>query len=478
MKWSFIISLLVILVVLISCTSTPPAPTPTIPETSEPVESITPTPPATESLQPTPKPTPGIPTTATPPATSPPDTTSPSAITGSVAGNAYDGKVNLWWDKSTATDFDHYNIYLDKTEIVDVTGMKASQQIEDIATCRYQATGLEDGTEYYFTVTAVDKNGNEDVTVTSVSATPTPMPSGTKDPDIIVDIYQPDRVWAGTTFWADNHNPAKPRIIEVNMLGEVVWECPIPQPANEAELLPNDNILYTSTAKGVYEIDRNGKVVWQYLTSKIDHDADRLPNGNTIFVFGMNDQKSDAQVTEVNSKGEVVWQWYAKDYFDKPPYSSIYEEGWTHINAVTRLPNGNTMVSLRNFSMVAEVDSQGTIVRTIGEGTLHYVHDPEVLPNGNILGALLAGPFHATEINSNSGAVVWQYGWPRQLLPQITADANRLPNGSTLIVGKTKMVEVTSSGEIVWQLGLREGSVDPKKLLSQGFFKADRISAK
>jgi hypothetical protein len=458
--WDAAIVLVLVLLVVLGCAQTPSTP-------------ISPTPAET--------PTPAL--TPTPTPTTPPDTTPPSAITGLVANNAYDGKVNLWWDKTAATDFDHYNVYLDKTDMADITGMRATQQIKDIATCRYQATGLEDGTRCYFAVTAVDKSDNESTKVTNVSAMPTPMPKGTKDPDIVVDVYNSEMTWAGTTLLRDSHNPGKHRIIEVNMLGEIVWQYMVPQNlggAGDVELLPNNNILFTANG-GVYEIDRSGKVVWQYLTSKIDHDADRLPNGNTIFVFGMSDQKSDAQVTEVNPKGEIVWQWYARDYFDRPPYNSIYEEGsWTHANAVTRMPNGNTFISLRNFSMVVEVDPKGAVVRTIGEGVLVEVHDPEILPNGDILGALpvVTNPAHAIEIDPKSGSVVWQFRWPRELLPQGTRDTNRLPNGNTLVVGGTKMVEVTSSGEIVWQLGLKGISFSSdNEAKSSGFYKADRISA-
>ncbi len=396
-----------------------------------------------------------------------------------VAGNAYDKRINLWWDNSAATDFDHYNIYLNKAEIADVTSMKAIQQIKDIATSRYQVNGLEDGTKYYFAVTAVDKSGNEGVRVASVSGTPAPMPRGTKDPDMDVDVNQPDRVWAGTTLLPLNCDPQKPRIVEVNMLGEIVWQYLVPERGVlvEGELLSNNNILYTVSGKGVYEVNRSGKIVWSYLTNKIDHDADRLPNGNTIFVFGFSDQKSDAQVTEVNPKGEIVWAWYAKDHFDKAPYKDIYNEGWTHTNAVTRLTNGNTLISLRNFNCVVEVNPQGAVVRTIGEGIFSDVHDPEVLPNGNILGALpiVTDPIHAIEIDPNSGAVVWQFRWPRELMPQSTRDANRLPNGNTLIVGLTKMVEVTSTGEIVWQLTLK-AVIKQGEARSSGFYKADRIS--
>ncbi len=389
------------------------------------------------------------------------------------------------WDKSTVTDFDHYNIYLNKVEMRDVTGMKAVQQIKDIATCRYQVTGLEDGTMYYFAVTAVDKSGNEGVKVVSVSATPTAMPRGTKDPDIIVDAYQPDRVWAGTTLLPDNHNPDKPRIIEVNMLGEIIWEYLVPpdlkrynNPGLDVELLPNGHILYVLPRNGVYEIDRSGKIVWSYLTKKISHDADRLPNGNTIFVFGADDQKSDAQVIEVNPKSQVVWTWYAKGYFDKPPYNNIYNEGWTHTNAVSRLPNGNTLISLRNFNFIAEVDPQGAVVRTIGEGILLEQHDPEILPNGNILATSLprGRPHSAVEIDPKTGRIVWEYLIPdRENWP--VRDANRLPNGNTLITGTTEIVEVTPGGEIAWRLRLQGVSFSLQEAAALGFYKANRTSA-
>ena len=102
-----------------------------------------------------------------------PDTTPPSVITGLDATNAYDGSVNLRWDMSTAENFDCYNIYVGESAIVDVNGMAPVQQIEDITTNTFQATGLKPGTKYYFAVTAIDQSGNENKQVTGSSATPT-----------------------------------------------------------------------------------------------------------------------------------------------------------------------------------------------------------------------------------------------------------------------------------------------------------------
>jgi len=311
--------------------------------------------------------------------------------------------------------------------------------------------------------------------------TPVLMPGGTEVPDFHVDVYQSDMVWAGTTLLRDHHNPERPRIIEINMLGEIVWEYILPQnlqqytnPGFDVEPLSNGNILFALPRKGVYEINRDGKTVWSYLTGKISHDADRLPNGNTIFAFGAYDGKSDAQVTEINQKGEIIWSWHAKDYFDKPPYQNVSIEGWTHTNAVTRLSNGNTLISPRNFHVVVEVDPQGAVVRLIGEGILKAQHDPEILANGNMLLANHGKPHRAIEIDSETGNIVWQSrGFPKKANP--VRDANRLPNGNTLITGTTEIVEVTQELEVVWKLVLNK-LMDEANVRARGFYKAERIS--
>ncbi|NOZ77044.1 MAG: hypothetical protein GXO65_05115, partial [Euryarchaeota archaeon] len=317
------------------------------------------------------------------------------------------------------------------------------------------------------------------------------IPEGTVDPDIYVDIYNPEMTWTGTTLFADYHNPGRPRIIEVNMLGEIVWEYVLPEnlrrytnPGFDVELLPNNNILFLLPLNGVYEIDRNGNIVWSYLDKKVSHDADRLPNGNTLVVFGGNDQIDDAQVKEVNPKGEIVWTWYARDHFYKTPYKDVYDEGWTHANAVTRLPNGNTLINLRNFNLTVEVDPQGSVVWSFDWGILGIEpHEPEVLPNGNILIALHGRPNsrvikpRVVEVDRKTGEVVWQFGKPGLIGIR---DADRLPNGNTLIAGGAlvhggpKILEVTPNGKVVWQLGVK-GVTGGKEDHGKWFYKAERI---
>ncbi|MHC4698818.1 MAG: aryl-sulfate sulfotransferase, partial [Planctomycetota bacterium] len=258
--------------------------------------------------------------------------------------------------------------------------------------------------------------------------------------EVFVEVYESDKTCEGTTFLPDLHDTDQPRIIEVNMLGEVVWEYVIPdhlkeyhEPGLDVEVLANGNILFVLPRNGIYEIDRDGTILWSHLDTKISHDADRLAGGNTLYGWGGPDQKADAQVKEVTPDGEIVWSWYARDQLDVAPYADIYREGWTHTNAVTRLSNGNTLVSLRNFNLTVEVDPEGEVVWSYDWSTLDGddPHDPEILPDDHLLVCLQHDtPHQVVEIDRGTGELVWEYFLPGL---RTARDSDRLPNGNTLI---------------------------------------------
>lgn len=103
----------------------------------------------------------------------PSDTTPPPPILGLTATDALDGKIDLTWTKSEAADFDHYAIYWDEIIFENLTGRTPNATIFDQTTTTFQATGLTNGTKYYFAVTALDNAGNEDKNVLPANATPT-----------------------------------------------------------------------------------------------------------------------------------------------------------------------------------------------------------------------------------------------------------------------------------------------------------------
>jgi outer membrane protein assembly factor BamB len=221
--------------------------------------------------------------------------------------------------------------------------------------------------------------------------------------------------------------------------------------------------------------------VWKFIDPKVSHDAERLGNGNTLVVDGGygSDTIQDAQVREINPQGQVVWSWYAKDHgFNQAPYNTIKIQGWTHTNAASRLENGNTLISLRNFQIVVEVDRDGTVVRTIGEGIMVNQHDPEAEPNGNILFANHGMPRQAVEIDP-TGKVVWSYTISEDIaFSSKPRDADRLQNDNTLIAAHNRIIEVTPQGEIVWQLRLKDIQfASNEDAETRGFYMAFRIPA-
>jgi len=363
------------------------------------------------------------------------------------------------------------------------------------------------------------------------------------NPKIVIKKYNPDLAFNGTTMFplskldaetANNKNT----IIEIDMLGNIVWEYVVPSDVvgdkrnnmGDVEYLPNGNILFQvhglwtkkgerkSLGSGNFEITRDGEIVWSYKDTGASHDIDRLENGNTIWVRGWA-EKGEPHVIEVNLAGEVVWQWDAMEEFDVEPYSKVSREGWIHVNAVTRLENGNTLISLRNFDMVVEVNPQGKVVwsqkffcdpyRWVGLWSQRGIdmgydlyddddyppgcnpHEPEIQSNGNMLVSVRM-PFKSYEL-TREGEIVWEVGSEElHIDSRRSRDVDRLPNGNTLVQVESMLYEVTPEKEIVWfvdfpeimwfrpSIAKRMFSQEPKSFWKQfifkGLYKAQRIA--
>lgn len=305
--------------------------------------------------------------------------------------------------------------------------------------------------------------------------------------EFVVDINDPERAYNGTTIFTDNSREGTSRIVEVDMTGKLVWEYRVPAKLFKeerrknnivmyVERLPNNNILFIIQKTGIYEVDRNGKVVWSHIDEEVSHDVDRLSNGNTLYLRGWVDN-GEKHVIEINPEGKVVWSWDGVRQFDRPPYADIYNQGWVHANAVTRLKNGNTVVSLRNFNMVVEVNLSGDVVwshelKGMKKRGAHP-HEPEILPNDNMLVALTAANV-VLEIERKTGRIIWKWQPPHGRKPVVhIRDANRLPNGNTLIVEADKIIEVVPDGEVIWQLRATAISKHMKRF--RYLYKAQRI---
>jgi outer membrane protein assembly factor BamB len=314
--------------------------------------------------------------------------------------------------------------------------------------------------------------------------------------------------------WFGNHNGD---VFIVNESGERTWEyAPGDAAVFDGEYLDNGNVMvsygkrvpneecpeeYQDTeSRGdhcvrnvVEEINpETNERVWAYtwydvfVTYHEVHDADRLPNGETVII----DMGKDRTFT-VDQQGNVTWEWSAVEHLDEgTEFWDEYVEGtsredhaytgpaqdWTHMNDVDRLENGNFLMSIRNFDVLVEVDPEtDEVVDVIGRPGDHSVmyeqHDPNYLEAHDHVIVSDSENDRIVEYDAETMEEVWRYEgpdtgdrlqWPR--------DADRLPNGNTLIVDSRnfRVIEVNPDGDVVWGHDL---SGDPRGIV----YDADRL---
>ena len=282
------------------------------------------------------------------------------------------------------------------------------------------------------------------------------------------------------------------RLIEVTPGGETVWEFDPPDSrVFDGEQLDNGNVLVSYTIKlppaecperylryrsdhcirnCVVELARNGqngsREVWEYswydekLFGHEVHDADRLPSGETAIV----DMGNDRAIL-VDERGRITWQWNASEHlgagseFRKRyggPANPGKERDWTHANDIDRLQSGDLQLSIRNFDTVITVDRETkAIVEAIGEpgnrSLMYHQHNPYRLERWGMIIVADSENDRIVEIDTSTEEIIWTYGGPDRL--QYPRDADRLPNGNTLITDtlNNRLIEINRQGQIVWE---------------------------
>ena len=211
-----------------------------------------------------------------------------------------------------------------------------------------------------------------------------------------------------------------------------------------------------------------------------------------IDVKGCQQEFSSGAVIRIDADTlEPVWEWRICEHYTPAEVVS----DWSHLN--TAAPFGDDdalLVSSRNQDAVFKVwRDSGDIAWKLGENgdfTLpsdahfYHQHDPAVLDDGTILmfDNGLAGIREssralqlAIDEDKMSVEVVWQYNPSPKIFAPIWGDADRLPNGNTLVVfgqrstsKRSRIVEVAPSGDEVWGLILPE---------RWGVYRAQRLEA-
>ena len=299
-------------------------------------------------------------------------------------------------------------------------------------------------------------------------------------------------------------------VLLLNVKGEEVhrWDLPYP-PGLYGYLLPNGNLFYGGKIRDdtwerfpawkrfkggvMLEADWDGNILWEHWDPDHHHDARRTASGGAIYLTVEPVPPEMAErvkggvpgtdrggmwadvVVEVDAAGERVWEWHALEHLDfekdQVTFNDLRDE-WSHGNTVVPLPDGNpvsgygasVMVSFRNISTVAIIDkASGEFTWKLGYDVLSQQHDPNLLPNGNVLifdnGSHrhnLALPFsRVIEVDPRTNEIVWDYqdSPAYNFFSPYISGARRLPNGNTLITEGMfgRMFQVTKDGEVVWE---------------------------
>jgi hypothetical protein len=255
----------------------------------------------------------------------------------------------------------------------------------------------------------------------------------------------------GSVAFVDTLNS---QIVEIDKSGRVLWRCRLPvsgsfnSGADLEWVRSDDSFLLVAPLSGIYRIGRACDVRWQYGTAKVSHDADFLPNGNVLFAYGW-DSESDPQAVEVNPQGQVVWQWFASGRIDpswrRPPQQREGRSSWSHANAVVRLPDGDTLVSLRNMHRVVRVRPNGDVASVYGP--IRAVHEPTLRSDGTLIAAQ-RGPDMVVAWKDGKGRPVYRN--ELGLTPIRTVEV--LPSGNMLLTGGDSIAEISADGKTLWHV--------------------------
>jgi hypothetical protein len=208
------------------------------------------------------------------------------------------------------------------------------------------------------------------------------------------------------------------------------------------------------------------------------HDVNPLPSGEFLLTDMANER-----IFTVAPNGTVTWQWNASQRYDAPPDPT--RQDWLHINDVDRIGPDRYMVSVREANQLVVIERGKGVVDVInedergssdascrGDGDLRdynndsggdircgdpavikQQHNPQYLGPNVILVADSEND-RVVELHKRNGE--WEIAWGVDSAGGIPLDwprdADRLPNGNTLITDtrNNRIVEVTPDGTAVW----------------------------
>ena len=205
------------------------------------------------------------------------------------------------------------------------------------------------------------------------------------------------------------------------------------------------------------------RVLFNMTTKRYDdeqwHDADYVGPERVVVA----DLARDRVFIANTSTGLVTWEWQAHQAYNASSGGQTAQD-WTHINDVEVLSDGRLMVSVRNHDQVILIDPEtGTEESwTLGQDhtpeaankTLYEQHNPDYIPQRHGgPSVLVADSEHNRVVEFQRRGANWSRTWEYSAGLNWPRDADRLPNGNTLITDSrdNEVVEVNPAGDVVWR---------------------------
>ena len=186
------------------------------------------------------------------------------------------------------------------------------------------------------------------------------------------------------------------------------------------------------------------------------HDVDRLNDTHVVIADIYRDSVRIVNVTS----GETTWEWNATNIYDYE--GEQRPQDWTHLNDVEVVGDRTFMLSMRNMDEVVFVRrGEGYLPNmTLGEeddhGTLFEQHNPDYIPEERGGPAIVVGDSENNRIAEYQRVDgEWNRTWTwRDARMQWPRDADRLPNGRTLVVDShgDRVMELTPTGSVAWEV--------------------------
>ena len=250
----------------------------------------------------------------------------------------------------------------------------------------------------------------------------------------------------------------------------------------DVDPLPDGNLLVVATNAShtiVFELDpATRERVWVETLPLADtHDVDALNDTHLVVADkdGWNGRTSGDRVFVYDrTRDTVTWEWRFREHLPGDLDGGV-SKGWSHVNDVDTVGEHGLLISPRNFDQVLLVNRTTERIEwrlgADGEhGTLYEPHNPDyLLTEAGEPTVLVADSENdrVVEYTRVDGAWTrtWSVGssrtlsWPR--------DADRLPNGNTLVVDSMnhRVIELTPRGVVVWEYYATWGPYDAERVV-------------